>query len=454
MKVISTNPATGQVNKEFDTFSKEQIDGVCRASREAFEEWRGLELSDRTEYMKKLAIALRAKREEYARSMTIEMGKPIRQSLAEIEKCAWTADVYADNADRWLADEIVQAEAKKSFVTLQPLGVILNVMPWNFPFWQALRCAIPSLVVGNVSILRHSNSVPISAMAIENAFVAAGFPPNVFRTVITDHDEVKRLIRSKFIDGVSLTGSLEAGMDVGAVAGKNVKKVVLELGGSDPFIVLEDADIQAAAQKAAESRNVNSGQSCIAAKRFIVVKSVADEFTRSLVACMQKQKVGDPMDMITDTGPMANKKQLETLEDQVKRSLDVGATIACGGKRMQTNGYFYEPTVLTNVKPNMPVAKEEVFGPVAPVIVVKNEIEAIKLANNSSFGLGASVWTKDAGRGERVARAIEAGMVYVNSMVVSDPRFPFGGVKASGVGRELSRYGLLEFANIKSVVIK
>ena len=454
MKVISTNPATEQVNKEFDTFSRDKIDAVCKGSRLAFTEWSKLDISERAAYLKKLAFALRAKKDEYARCMTIEMGKPMKQSLSEVEKCAWTAEVYADNAEKWLADDVINSEAKKSFITPEPIGVILAIMPWNFPFWQAFRCAIPALAVGNTVILRHSNSVPMSAMAIENAFTTAGFLENVFRTIITDHSDVKKLIRSRFINGVSLTGSLEAGQSAGAIAGKSIKKVVLELGGSDPFIVLDDADVVSASQSAAYSRNVNSGQSCIAAKRFIVVKSIAESFTKNFVEHVQKQKVGDPMDVGTDTGPMANRQQLEKLEDQVKMSIAMGAKAECGGKRLQGKGYFYEPTVLINVKPNMPVAKDEVFGPVAPIIVVRNEKEAIKVANNSRFGLGASVWTRDVEKGERIARALEVGMVYVNGMVVSDPRFPFGGVKESGVGRELSRYGMLEFTNIKSIVIK
>jgi succinate-semialdehyde dehydrogenase/glutarate-semialdehyde dehydrogenase len=454
MKVISKNPATEEVNSEFDTFDRAKIEGVCRESRAAFKEWRELDINDRAEYIMKLALALRAKKDEYARYMTIEMGKPIRQSLAEVEKCAWTAEVYANNAEKWLADEIVDAGAKESFITPEPLGVILSIMPWNFPFWQALRFGIPALTAGNVSILRHSNSVPICAMAIESAFASAGFPANVFRTIITDHGEVKRLIRSRSINGVSLTGSLEAGRSVGSVAGKSVKKFVLELGGSDAFIVLDDADVGAAAQVAVEARIVNSGQSCIAAKRFIVMKGVAEAFTSGLVEAMRSKKVGDPMDMGTDIGPLANKQQLDNLDAQVKSSVALGAKAECGGVKREGKGYFYEPTVLAGVKPNMPVAKEEVFGPVAPVIIAKSENDALRIANNSRFGLGASVWTEDTERGERMARALDVGMAFVNGMVVSDPRFPFGGVKESGIGRELSRYGMLEFTNIKSVIIK
>ncbi len=454
MKVVSKNPATLEANKEFDSFSRTEVENVCKSVRGAFGEWSTMDVNERASYMLKLAMALRAKKDEYAKCITYEMGKPIKQSLGEVEKCAWTAEVYANNAETWLKDEIVEASAKKSFVTPEPLGVILSVMPWNFPFWQALRFAIPALTVGNVSILRHSNSVPMCAMAIEGAFKAAGFPENVFRTIITDHDEVKRLIRGKAINGVSLTGSFEAGRNVGALAGKSMKKFVLELGGSDPFIVLDDADIGSAAKKAADGRLVNSGQSCIAAKRFIVTKDAAEAFTEGLIRAMQSKNVGDPMDMDTDIGPLANEQQLYTLEDQVKRSIAMGAKVACGGNRAGEKGYFYETTVLTDVKPNMPVVKEEVFGPVAPVIIAKNERDAMRIANNSKFGLGGSIWTNDMEKGERLARALEAGMVYVNDMVASDPRFPFGGIKDSGIGRELSRYGMLEFTNIKSVVMK
>lgn len=326
-------------------------------------------------------------------------------------------------------------------------------MPWNFPFWQALRCAIPALTVGNVCVLRHSNSVPICALAIEEAFKLAGFPDNVFRTIITDHETVSKLIKSKYIDAVSLTGSTEAGSTVAKVAGKSIKKVVLELGGSDPFIVLEDADIAFTCEKARTSRNNSSGQSCIAAKRFIVVKKVAKEFTERYVALTKEVIVGDPMDPSTQLGPMANEQQLLKLEEQVSDAISKGAKLECGGKRLYEKGYFYSPTVLSNIKKNMKVAKEEVFGPVSPIIVVKDEAEAIKVANSTTYGLGASIWTKDLDRGERIARQMQVGIVGVNRIVRSDPRMPFGGVKQSGIGRELSRYGLLEFANIKSVLI-
>ncbi len=454
MKIQSVNPATEQVNKEFEVFDKSKALEICRLSKNAFPEWAALDVKERESYMRKLAAVLRKKSRKYAESMTIEMGKPIKQSLAEIEKCAWTAEIYAENSEKWLESEEVKTDARKSYIAHQPLGLILGIMPWNFPFWQALRFAIPAMSAGNAAVLRHSNVVPICALDIESAFREAGFPENVFRTIITDHDTVNALIKSDFVDGVSLTGSVEAGSKVAAVAGKNIKKFVLELGGSDPFVVLEDADIALACAKAVEGRTINTGQSCISSKRFIVVKRVAEEFIIGFAELMKDKKTGDPMLESTDIGPLANKAQLEKLEDQVKRALSKGAVARAGGKRLNRKGYFFEPSVIANVKKSSPLFKEEVFGPVAPVTIVKNEEEAIIAANNSQFGLGASIWTEDYEKGERLASRLEAGTVAVNSIVRSDPRLPFGGIKRSGIGRELSRYGLLEFTNVKSVIIR
>lgn len=381
------------------------------------------------------------------------MGKPIKQGVAEVEKCAWTAEVYADNGEKWLEEELVQADGKKHIVTFEPLGVILSVMPWNFPFWQALRFGIPTLTAGNVSILRHSNVVPMCALTIEEAFKEAGFPENVFRTIITDHKLVASLIRSDLINGVTVTGSVGVGSRVGQLAGKYIKKFVLELGGSDPFVVLEDANIQFACKSAAQGRLINSGQSCIAAKRFIVVKEIAEEFTEKFVEFTKALKVGNPLEQDTDVGSLVNEQQRQLLEAQVKDAVDKGATVLTGGKRIEGRGFFYEPTILSNVKKNMKVVKEEVFGPVAPIIVVKNEKEAIRVANDSEFGLGASVWSTNEEGVIRVARALQAGAVFVNGIVKSDPRLPFGGIKKSGIGRELSHYGLKEFVNIKAINI-
>jgi acyl-CoA reductase-like NAD-dependent aldehyde dehydrogenase len=453
MKISSVNPATGEVNKEFDTITTSQVKQVAKKAHAAFEKWSALDLSERIALMSKLSATLKQKSNEYGRLMTVEMGKPIKQSITEVEKCAFGADTYVQNAEKWLADEPIQTEAKRTFIVHQPLGVILGVMPWNFPFWQAMRFAIPALTAGNTAILRHSNVCPMSALAIEESFRLSGFPDGVFQTIITDHDEVKRLIKNPLISGVSLTGSLGAGRKVGEAAGKNIKKFVLELGGSDPFIVLEDAEMEMTAKGAVEGRLVNSGQSCICSKRFIVVKEVADEFTRRFAELMKLQKVGDPLDMNTNVGPLADKQQIDILEKQVNDSVAMGAKILCGGHRVPGNGYFFEPTVLAETKPNMPVLKEEVFGPVAAVVVVKNEKDAIKMANKSKLGLGGSVWSKDTDHAERVARQLQTGMVAVNAVLRSDPRIPFGGVKESGIGRELSRYGLLEFTNAKAIII-
>lgn len=459
MLVRSINPATLQTNKTFQTVTTAQALLEAKECKDAFLYWRALDIDDRAKHMGKLATTLRKKKEGYARTMTIEMGKPIKQALDEAEKCAWAAEVYADNAETWLEEEIVKADGKRHVVTFEPLGVVLSVMPWNLPFWQAMRFGIPALIAGNVALLRHSNTVPMCSLAIEEVFREAGFPKGVFKSVITDYQTVQALIESPEIAAASLTGSTSAGARVAMIAGANLKKCVLELGGSDPFIVLEDADLRLACKGAADGRTVNSGQSCIAAKRFIVVEEVAEEFTQRFVESVQALKIGDPLDLATDVGPLANKEQLSKLEAQVKDAVHKGAKALTGGKRFNgstigkefKHGYFYEPTVLSHTGKQMRVVNEEVFGPVAPIIVVKNEEEAIRAANASQFGLGASVWTKDLKRGEEVARRLEAGCVFVNNIVKSDPRMPFGGVKRSGIGRELSHYGLKEFMNVKGI---
>lgn len=401
--------------------------------------------------MRRLANALRKKKKEYSTLITSEMGKPIVQSEAEVEKCAWTAEVYAENGEDWLAEEIAKTDAKLSYVTFQPLGVVLSIMPWNFPFWQAFRFAIPALLAGNGSILRHSNICPGSSLAIEESFQDAGFPDDIFRSVITTHEVVSDMIRSDFIQGVSLTGSIEAGEQVGELAARNLKKFVLELGGSDPFIVLADANIRSAAKTGVEARLINSGQSCIAAKRFIVVKPVAEEFIEEFVRQMERKRTGDPMDSSTDVGPLVNRQQVRVLDSQVKEAVAKGAKVRLGGRPVHGLGAFYEPTVLSNVSTKMKVMKEEVFGPVAPIYVADNEEEAIEVANKSDFGLGASLWTSDATRARDSSTKIQAGVVFVNALVKSDPRMPFGGIKRSGIGRELSKYGLREFVNVKSI---
>ncbi len=457
MLIRSVNPATEEVNKEFETISTSEVKKSAKSARVAFAAWKATDHAERRELLRKLSSVLRQKSKEYGRIITIEMGKPIKQAVSEVEKCALAADVFAENAEKWLEDETVHTEYRKSLVSHEPLGVILGIMPWNFPFWQAMRFAIPAVSAGNTTILRHSSVCPMSSECIEESFRLSGFPEGVFTNIIAGHDSVKSLISGNgLVDGVSLTGSVEAGKRIGAVAGRNIKKVVLELGGSDPFIVLDDADMNKACVGACDGRLVNSGQSCICSKRFIVVESMVEEFVEGLASLMKSQRLGDPLDDGVTVGPLASKQQLELVESQVKGSVEMGAKIVCGGKRTAFNnrGFFFEPTVMRGVDPRMPAFREEVFGPVAPVAVAKNEKDAVRLANKSNFGLGASVWTSDAERGERVARLLNTGMVFINHIVVSDPRMPFGGVKNSGVGRELSRFGILEFTNTKSIVVQ
>lgn len=449
--IRSINPATGEINKEFEAFDKGKVTEILKAGKIAFSEWKNLQVSERCDYLLRLADVLEKNKESYARLMTLEMGKPIRQAIAEIEKSATTARFYAHKSPEWLKGEEVSADGKRHIIKLEPIGTVLCVMPWNFPFWQALRFAIPSLALGNVIVLRHSNAVPMSALAIEEAFLEAGFPKDVFRTVLTDHKMVETLIKSRFVDGVSVTGGFGVGSSVGKLAGKSVKKSVLELGGNDAFIVLDDADIDFTAKNAAIGRMQNNGQSCIAAKRFIVVKSITNKFTEKFVQEVEKLKVGNPLEKDVDIGPLANMQQLETLDLQVKDAIAKGAKVLTGGKKIEGKGAFYQPTLVSNVKKNMKMLKEEVFGPAAPIIVVKDEKEAIKVANDSDLGLGASIWSTNEERAFEVAGKIEAGMVFINAIVKSDARLPFGGIKKSGVGRELSYHGLREFANVKTI---
>ena len=451
--IESVNPATGEVVSRYRLESTEQALRKVKLAGSAFDGWSSLRVGERAEYVARLAPALRSRKTEYARIITAEMGKTISQSEAEVEKCAWTAEVYAKNAEGWLEEEAAETDARESYVTFEPLGVVLSIMPWNFPFWQVFRFAIPALVAGNTSILRHSNVCPGSSVSIRRVFEEAGFPEGVFGSVVTAHDAVPRLIESGFVHGVSFTGSAEAGARVGELAGRNLKKSVLELGGSDPFVVLGDADVRKAARVAAEARLICAGQSCIAAKRFIAVRSVAGEFTDLFVEEFERKRVGDPMDRSTDVGPLSSARQVQIVERQVRSTLSQGARARIGGRPLAARGAFYELTVLENVTQRMTAMKEEVFGPVAPVLSVRDELAAVRAANDSEFGLGASVWTEDTDRGKRLAREMESGMVFVNSLVKSDPRMPFGGIKKSGVGRELSKYGLREFVNTKSVSV-
>ncbi|MFV2015458.1 MAG: NAD-dependent succinate-semialdehyde dehydrogenase, partial [Candidatus Heimdallarchaeota archaeon] len=385
--------------------------------------------------------------------MVTEMGKPITQAVVEVEKCAWASEVYAENVDEWSQSETVKADGKEHRVIFQPLGVILSVMPWNFPFWQAFRFAIPTIIVGNTAILKHSNNVPGCALLIEDAFKQAGFPKGVFTTILADHEQVAEILESEYIQGVSLTGSTYAGSKIAELAGVNLKKVVLELGGSDSFIVMEDADLDFVVKNAVIGRTQNNGQSCIAAKRFIVHESIASIFSNKFAKALANLKVGDPMNPDVDVGPMANVGEYNLLKEQIEDAIEQEGIILTGGHVPDKVGYFVEPTLVTNTNSNMKIIKEEVFGPVAPVIVFSSDEEAIKLANNTEFGLGGSIWGQDEERTRRIAEELECGSVFINSIVKSDPRMPFGGIKKSGIGRELSKYGLKEFVNIKAINI-
>jgi len=453
MSMQSINPATGDTLEQFPGASSTDVERTADAAHAAFLEWRKVGFSERAGRMRNAALRLRANRATYARSMTLEMGKPIVQSEAEVDKCAWVCDYYAEHAEGLLAVQTRETDAGKSFVRFDPLGLVLAVMPWNFPFWQVFRFAAPALMAGNAGILKHASNVPRCALQIEEVFREAGFPPGLFATVLIGSAGVGPLIANPLVAAVTLTGSEHAGSTVGAQAGRQLKKTVLELGGSDPFIVLADADIAGAAKTAADARLINSGQSCIAAKRFVVVEAVADAFTERFVDEMKSRRMGDPLARETHVGPQARVDLRDSLHQQVQESVKRGARRLLGGEIPPGKGAFYPPTLLAAVDKGMPAFDEETFGPVAAVIRAKDEADAIRLANDSVFGLGASLWTRDLGRAERMAAEIEAGSVFVNGMVKSDPRLPFGGIKRSGYGRELSEYGIREFTNIKSVWI-
>ncbi|HYY65568.1 MAG TPA: NAD-dependent succinate-semialdehyde dehydrogenase [Nitrososphaeraceae archaeon] len=452
-KFQTINPATGKVIADYYNMSNDEVSGKIKNARIAFQNWKKLDISERTSYIRRLARVIRKNKDEYARLITEEMGKPVRQSIAEIEKCVWACDYYAEHAESFLSDELIPTEFRKSFVSFEPLGVIAAIMPWNFPFWQVMRFAIPALTAGNVGILKHSSISMGSAVKIEQAFRDAGFPQDVFQSIIGDYRVGEMLIQGG-IDAVSITGSINTGKRVAELASKDLKKFVLELGGSDPFIVLEDADLNQTAHMATQARLLNTGQSCIAAKRFIVVKEVAEKFTKLFVENTEAEVIGDPMDSKTTVGPLVRESQRQALIKQVENAKSKGGLILTGGKTVNRDGYFYEPTIISNVNHEMEVVKQEVFGPAAPIIIVDNEDEAVRQANDSEFGLGASIWTNNIERGIRLARQIKSGIVSVNEMVKSDPRLPFGGIKHSGIGRELSEYGIKEFVNIKSVVVK
>lgn len=454
MSLKSINPSTGELIEEYKEYTKEEVDIILEDSQDAFLSWRQTTFDERKALMNKAAQILRDNVDEYAKLMAIEMGKPIQGGRAEIEKCAWVCEYYAENAEKQLEPEHIKTEALKSYITYQPMGAILAVMPWNFPFWQVLRFVAPTLMAGNTGLLKHSSNVSGCALAIEDVFKKAGFPKNVFRTLLISSRQVSRVIESPIVKAISLTGSGAAGRAVASKAGAMLKKSLLELGGSDPYIILSDANLEEAVLSCVNSRLINSGQSCIAAKRFIVVESLKEKFEELFVFNMKTRKMGDPLREDTMVGPQARADLRDELHAQVEKSLSMGAKLLLGGKIPSGSGAYYPPTLLTDVQPGMPAYEEELFGPVAAIISVKDEAEAIKVANDSIFGLGAAIFTENIEKGEHIAeRELEAGACFVNSYVRSDPRLPFGGIKDSGYGRELSYLGIREFVNTKTVYV-
>ena len=451
----SVNPANGEEIKNYPDFDESSIEKIIDQSNKAFIKWQSTGFSHRSEKMKNAHNILLQRKNEFADIMTLEMGKPIAQSISEIEKCAWVCDYFADNAEGFLSNEGIKTDAAKSYVAYQPLGVILAVMPWNFPFWQVFRFAAPNLMAGNAGILKHASNVTGCALSIEEVFKDAGFPENLFRTIVVPSKRMDAVIKNQNIRAVTLTGSVPAGKSVASIAGSVLKKTVLELGGSDPYVVLEDADLKNAVETCVNSRLINGGQSCIAAKRFIVVEKIYKEFEKMYVDFMKKKKMGDPFDKKNDLGPQASINLRDDLHKQVEGSIKKGAKLLLGGKIPEGNGAYYPPTVLSEVKKGMPAYDEEIFGPAAALIKVADEDEAVKVANDTNFGLGAAVFTSDLEKGKLIAeKKLQAGNCFVNSFVKSDPRLPFGGIKESGYGRELSPFGIKEFVNIKTVYVK
>jgi acyl-CoA reductase-like NAD-dependent aldehyde dehydrogenase len=450
-KTIKTvNPATEEIIQEYEVMTKEQINDKVKKARNTFQDWKK-DASKRTDLLHDFANELRKDKEHLARTATKEMGKAIKESRSEVEKCAWAIEYYADHGQIFSTGEIVNTDARKSIITFQPLGVIGSIMPWNFPYWQGLRFAAPSLMVGNTIVLKPASATMQCGIEIEKTFDKAGVTQGVFQTLVGDSKIAETLIDSNGINAITFTGSVPVGAKVAQRATSKLKKTVLELGGSDPFIVCADADIEKASTGAVKGRFINCGQSCIASKRFIVVKEVADEFTEKFVQKTEQLRVGDPLSEETDVGPLVNAKSLENMEGIVNRTAKTGAELLTGGERINGKGYFFKPAIFKNVSPEMEIAQEEVFGPVAPIITANDEKQALEMANHSKFGLGASIWTQDLEKADSLSSMVDTGIVTVNNVVVSDPRVPFGGIKNSGFGRELSRYGMLEFVNIKSV---
>jgi succinate-semialdehyde dehydrogenase/glutarate-semialdehyde dehydrogenase len=449
-KFSSINPATEETLEEFDFATEAQAKQTIVRSRKAFHDWKEKDISERTQCLSRIADKVLTNKASLAKTITLEMGKPIKQSRAEIEKCVDALRYFANNAKKMLEDEPVKNSSSKSYVAFDPLGVVFAIMPWNFPWWQVIRCAAPALAAGNVIILKHSSYVPKCSIEIERVFIEAGVPEYTFKSILADSSLAEKIISSD-IDAVSFTGSVNTGARIAELAGSSLKKVVLELGGSDPFVVLDDADIDFAASNAVTARMRNNGQSCVAAKRFIVDLSIVNEFTERFVKKLEALRIGDPLNPQTDVGPLIRGSQRSQMQEFVQDAVSKGAKILTGGKPIPCKGFFFEPTVLTSVDQSMRVLSEETFGPISPIIAVQNKEEAIQQANNTVFGLGASVWgTKGA---EEIARRINSGTVSINRIVASNPRLPFGGVRKSGIGRELSRYGLLEFTNIKTIDI-
>jgi succinate-semialdehyde dehydrogenase / glutarate-semialdehyde dehydrogenase len=451
VSISTTNPATGKTVRTFEPYTAARVNESIDRATAAYRKHRLTSFSDRAARMRKAADILEAESRELGRLMTLEMGKPFKAAIAEAEKCAAACRYYADNAGRFLADEPVEMEGGKAWVAFQPIGVVLAIMPWNFPFWQVFRFAAPALMAGNVGILKHASNVPQCALAIEDVFRRAGFVDGEFQTLLIGSDAVEGIIADRRVAAVTLTGSEAAGRSVGAAAGKNVKKSVLELGGSDPFVVMPSADFGAAVSTAVTARMINNGQSCIAAKRFIIHEKIYDEFLKQFLARVSAITVGDPMDEKTELGPLATEAIRDGLDEQVKASVAKGARVLTGGKKLDREGYYYAPTVLIDIPSDAPAAYDELFGPVASMFRAKDVGDAIRIANSTSFGLAASAWTRDDAERDRFIADIESGMLFINGMVASDPRIPFGGVKNSGYGRELAEFGIREFVNIKSV---
>lgn len=455
MSLNSTNPATGEIFASYDEMTLEKVDSIIYNVSETQKSWKKTSFRERKDKLKRAAEILRDRKNEFGKIMTHEMGKPLSQAIAEAEKCAWVCDYYADNAENMLKDHAIETDASSSFISHQPLGVVLAVMPWNFPFWQVFRFAAPALMAGNGGLLKHASNVQGCAIAIEGIFREAGFPTNIFRTLVIGSRLVEGVIRNPLVKAVSLTGSGPAGSAVASSAGSVIKKVVLELGGNDPYIVLADADIDQAVNACATGRLLNTGQSCIAAKRYIVEKPVLQEFTRKIVEKFSNMELGDPMSMNATVGPLVNTKARDEVHKQVHETVSQGAAILTGGQIPEGPGAFYPPTVIAGVKPGMTAFKDEIFGPVATIIEAYNEDHAIEMANDSIFGLGAAVFTGNVEKGTEIAcNRLEAGSCFVNDFVRSDPRLPFGGIKESGYGRELSHLGILEFVNAKTVYVR